>query len=178
MRVGEESEMRVIRKILVPVDFSPCSSQAVDYAAFLAKELGADVDVMHAWHPSQEIGPIVGAFDHSAERDRALADFVQTDAGKELKRVLFRLEARGVNVHGRLEAGSPRHAIVDAAAHGDYDLIVMGTHGRTGLAHVVAGSVAEWVVRHAPVPVLTVRDSLATVGEPAEAEETVIAPAG
>jgi nucleotide-binding universal stress UspA family protein len=172
--------MRAIQKILVPIDFSSCSLAAVDYAAFLASALGATVDVMHAWHPPYEIGSLLQASTNGPEADRreTLGEFVQTQAGQELKHVLARLETRGIDVQGRLEAGTPRRAIVDAAATGGYDLVVMGTHGRTGLAHVVMGSVAEWVVRHCTVPVLTVRDMLAAVDQPAVAKEQVVAPAG
>src|SRR5262245_21034357 len=172
--------MRDIQRILVPVDFSSCSLAAVDYAAFLASALGATIDVMHAWHPPYEIGSLLHASTHGPEADRreTLAEFMQTQAGQDLKHVLARLEARGLDVQGRLEAGNPRRAIVDAAGTGGYDLIVMGTHGRTGLAHVVMGSVAEWVVRHCTVPVLTVRDRLAVVDQPAVAKEHVVAPVG
>jgi nucleotide-binding universal stress UspA family protein len=152
--------MRAIQKILVPVDFSESSQAAMDYAGELADKLGATIDVMHAWHPPYDLSELfreasVAAPDEG--RRQTLADFVETKAGQDLKRALARLEARGLEVKGRLEPGTPRNAIVEAAASGGYDMIVMGTHGRTGLAHAVLGSVAEWVVRHATVPVLTVR---------------------
>jgi nucleotide-binding universal stress UspA family protein len=151
--------MRAVHKILVPVDFSKGSLAAVDYAAFLAEKLGATIDVMHAWHP-HDIGGLLTeslAGDTDDTRRETLAEFLQTRAGQEIKRVLARIEARGLQAQGRLEAGTPRQAIVDAAAHGGYDLIVMSTHGNTSLSLATLGSVAEWVVRHATVPVLTVR---------------------
>jgi nucleotide-binding universal stress UspA family protein len=97
-------------------------------------------------------------------RKRTLVELMRTEGGRKLEMLLKRLEERGLReVRGRLEAGPARQAIVESAAAGGYDLIVIGTHGRTGLAHVVLGSVAEWVVRHAPVPVLTVRSGMAPI---------------
>jgi universal stress protein A len=158
----------MIERILVPVDFSPCSTAALDYAAALAEALDADLDVMHAWEPSHDwlssfADVHVEATNGESTRRHTLSEFVCTRAGAELKRTLAKLERRGLRVRGRLEAGKPRDAIVEAAAKGGYDLVVIGTHGRTGVAHLVLGSVATWVVRHSTVPVLTVHEGSATV---------------
>ena len=153
--------MRAVQKILVPVDFSAHSLQAVDYAAYLAEKLDATIDVMHAWHP-HDLGTLLTESSIETPDDarrQTLAEFLHTRAGQELKGVLARLEARGLQAHGRLEAGTPRESIVEAATTGGYDLIVMSTRGRSGPAHSAMGSVAEWVVRHAPVPVVTVREA-------------------
>jgi nucleotide-binding universal stress UspA family protein len=136
-----------IRRILVPVDFSSCSSAALEWAADLAERMGASVDLLHVWD---------GLY-HRALEAEPLAMFAHSELAKEMEVLLTNLESRGIEAHGRLEQGSPREAIVRCASEWDYDLIIMGTHGRTGLAHFILGSVAENVVRRAPCPVLTTR---------------------
>jgi len=152
--------MNAIKRILVPVDFSPCADAAVEYAAFIAETFGAGIDVLHAWHPPHDMGAAFNfpVFDTKGGRQQTLLQFVKTQAGRDLKGVLSRLERRGLkDVRGRLEANTARMAILNATRGGDYDLVVMGTHGRTGLSHLFMGSVAEQVVRRSSVPVLTVR---------------------
>jgi nucleotide-binding universal stress UspA family protein len=78
-------------------------------------------------------------------------------AKAELADLAARLAKRGVKVRTLLREGTPHRAIVDAAKQPGTDLIVMGTHGRTGMSRLLLGSVAELVIRHAPCPVLTVR---------------------
>ena len=160
--------MPTIAKILVPVDFSACSDEAVSYAAFLAKALSASVEVVHAWHAPYDLGPFLGQLainDPDTGEERSLAEFVEVQAREALERTVTRLEEQGVAVSARLIEGTPKRAIVRCAEDGDYDLLVLGTHGRTGLAHVLMGSVAEWVLRHVAIPVVTVRAE----GEGAEA---------
>ena len=131
-----------IGRILVPVDFSDCSLAALDHAASLAQRFGASIHVLHVW-------------DH---RDQTLAHFAQTGAGEAMDSVLGDLEQHGVGgVRGRLASGDPSETIIQIAREEHYDLIVMGTHGHSGLVHLLHGSVAEKVVRRAPCPVLTVR---------------------
>jgi len=148
--------MRAIRKILVPVDFSEPSQAALAYAAELAKSFGAVVDVLHVWEvpsflPAREL-----AIEGSA--DQALVDVVKQNSETQLEAFVREATKRGVAVQKSwAELGSPAHSIVDRAAEGGYDLIVIGTHGRTGLSRVLIGSVAERVVRHARCPVLSVR---------------------
>jgi nucleotide-binding universal stress UspA family protein len=149
-----------VQKILVPVDFSECSGAAVDYAAFLAKSFGAKVTLLHAWQPPADLGPFLGQVairDPDSGKDRTLAEFVESQSRHALDGLIEGLTSKGVDVEGRLEPGAARKGITAVSEAEGYDLIVMGTHGRTGLAHAVMGSVAEWVVRHAKVPVLTVR---------------------
>jgi nucleotide-binding universal stress UspA family protein len=153
--------MPEISRILVPVDFSDCSDAALEYAVFLAGGLGASIDLLHAWHPPQDSSPFFGQLAIADPRDgrhKTLADFVEEQAREALDRVLARLKERGIDVRESvLVGGTPKRAIVEAASRGDYHMVIMGTHGRTGLSHVLMGSVAEWVLRHCTVPVLTVR---------------------
>ncbi|HEX5102049.1 MAG TPA: universal stress protein [Polyangiaceae bacterium] len=148
--------MGTIHRILVPVDFSEPSRRALDYAAKLARPLGAAIDVLHvaevpAFVPSASM-PEAGASDLS------LVALVREGADKMLTQFVVEAAARGIVVQAsRLELGSPARVITELAVAGDYDLIVIGTHGRTGLTRALMGSVAERVVRHAPCPVLSVR---------------------
>jgi nucleotide-binding universal stress UspA family protein len=154
--------MQAIQKILVPVDFSACSEEAVAYAGFLASKLSASVEVIHAWHPPYDLGPFLGQLaitDPDTGEERSLAEFVEEQAREALDRTVSDLGKQGLQVKGHLVEGTPKRAIVRCVEDGDYDLVVLGTHGRTGLAHVLMGSVAEWVLRHVAVPVVTVRAS-------------------
>lgn len=142
------------QRILVATDFSPASHLAVDAAAVLAKTLGAKVTLLHVVNSSPDfVGPIpiatgdIQATLHaSAERTRhALEDLRATRlAGIETELKV-------------VDHASPSEGICEAARKMEADLVVVATHGRTGLSHLLIGSVAERVVRHAPCPVLTLR---------------------
>lgn len=147
--------MSDIHEILVGVDFSDGSTAALDHAAFIAAQLGANLHVLHVWHPPELSMPSErtagGSFD-------SLESVAESHATRELESFLKSARERGVPVrHWFTELGVPSTTIVNVAARQKYDLIVLGTHGRTGVAHAVLGSVAERVVRRAPCPVLTVR---------------------
>ena len=150
--------MTAITRILVPVDFSPCSQAAVDYAASLAERFDAALEVLHVWDPVRTMSPPAGPGGRAGGGARELSEFAVTEPGQAMDGVLDALEKRGLpRVRGRLATGDPPTAILDAGASDGCDLIVMGTHGRTGLARFVFGSVAEAVVRRAPCPVLTIK---------------------
>jgi nucleotide-binding universal stress UspA family protein len=136
-----------LERILVPVDFSPHSLEALEYAVFLASHLDAGIMVVHArGHParlSEQGAP--WSLDPDEALDRLLAD----------------LRDRGFSrARAQLAVGPVAEAIVRCAVTGSFDLIVMSTRGRKGLSHMALGSVAERVVREAPCPVLTVRKGL------------------
>jgi nucleotide-binding universal stress UspA family protein len=147
-----------ISRILVPVDFSPHSERALDYAISLAARFGATVDLLHVVEDPFESGAWnseVAAIPNILELRENLLD----DAEQRI-RLYRRLgdEARIAMVTS-VRMGLPARTIVDYATALAADLIVMGTHGRTGLKHVFMGSVAERVVRHAPCPVITLRET-------------------
>ena len=136
------------RQLLVAVDFGEASARALRVAAVLAARYVADVDALHA--EALEAPPYfthdqVTALERQRAAARTAAERYLRDFGRK----------QGVDLRGALVAGGPPHAAVLAAAGGT-DLIVMGTHGRTGPARWWLGSVAERVVRTAPCPVLTV----------------------
>ena len=141
------------KKILCPVDFSDASRSALQVASELARRFDGEVTVFHAYPlpgytlPEGTVLPATGMLQELAE---------QTDA------LLARWKAEAIadgapRVSSGKSVGEPAAEIVAAAEEGRYDAIVVGTHGRTGLAHVLLGSVAERVVRRAPMPVVTVR---------------------
>ena len=139
------------RKILCPIDFSPGSQQAMQAAVRLVIEHDAELVLVHAWYlPPVALG---GELTLSAELMQQLSD----DAQRGLDDAVREANSLGAKrVMPRLLSGVPWAAIIKAAEH-DIDLIVVGTHGRTGLARILIGSVAEKVIRHAPCPVLVVR---------------------
>jgi len=144
--------MRQIRTILVPVDFSPSSRAALDFGMQLARRFDSSVWLLHAY-----VLPAY-AFTEGAAIGPDLAENLANDARKGLERLRDDLQETVVPVQVASVAGSPAEVIVEWAQTHGVDLIVMGTHGRTGLSHLLAGSVAERVVRLARCPVVTVRE--------------------
>ena len=153
--------MKPLAHILVPLDFSPWSKAAFDQAVALAERTGAVLDLLYVWPGHRDV---------AAERFEDLAakgpfvssgrtEFAATLEGRELESLMKLARSYGVRVRGRLESGDPSRAILRVAGDDAFDLIVMGTHGRTGMAHLLFGSVAEQVVRAAPCPVMTVRQT-------------------
>ncbi len=145
-------------KILSATDFSEDSNLAIAYAEEIARRFSGELIVLHVDQPlppvmvSPDMGPVmdVGAMTRIAEEQRMLAQ-------KELDKIVNRLRDSGLKARSLLKVGSPFLEVIHTAQNEGADLIVMGTHGRTGLAHVLMGSVAERVVQKAPCPVLTIR---------------------
>ncbi|MEO2088807.1 MAG: universal stress protein [Gemmataceae bacterium] len=140
-----------LRRILAPVDFSDCSDKAVAYAAELADKLRAELTVLY-------VVPDLTLAMPDAVMPVPVATPDMDDLVKSANESLAKLIAdKKMTATGVVRIGSAAAEIVDAAKDGKSDLIVIGTHGRGGLAHLLLGSVAEKVVRSAPCPVLTVR---------------------
>ncbi len=149
--------MAAIRHILVPVDFSEPSREALEYAAGLAKQFGATLDVLHVWEAPSFVVPGSGMVSGTSS-EISMHELIRKDAEQALDAFVREAGKRRIEVRSaRAERGHPANAIVEAASDGSYDLIVIGTHGRTGLARALVGSVAERVVRLARCPVLSVR---------------------
>jgi universal stress protein A len=140
-----------ISRILVPVDFSPCSRAALDYAAELADRSDARVEVLHVHEPASYVAPPLAVLQTSLPRR---ADETRGDVLRELQGFVGHAHD---HVGVRVENGLPGDVIAAVAKQGSFDLIVMGTHGRSGFERALLGSVAETVMRRAPVPVLTLR---------------------
>jgi nucleotide-binding universal stress UspA family protein len=140
-----------IRRILVPVDFSAAAQGVVEYALDLGRERGAETTLLHV------VGVPIAPFDPAygvAADPRMLLD-LQSGAEKGLADLASRFKDAGLRT--KVLTGSPSREIVREAREWGADLVVIGTHGRTGLRHVFLGSVAENVVRLCPCPVLTLR---------------------
>lgn len=144
-----------IARILIAVDFSPHSDRALAAAADLAARLDASVEVIHAFHLPPGYGPYASAA--AAEFERR----IEADVLERLAATRAQLEARKIPVKDHFRRGRPDIVIADAAKQLGCQLIAMGTRGRTGLSHVLLGSVAERTLRAAPCSVLCVKASAA-----------------
>jgi nucleotide-binding universal stress UspA family protein len=141
--------MKKIRHILVPVDFTEFSNRAVDAAALIAGRFKATVTLVH----------VIEEFTYDLTDTALIIDpyaALETVARRLLQGLHDKLRRRGLTVRTAIVRGHPAVVILEQAGERRSDLIVMGTHGRTGLERVVMGSVAARVVRLAPCPVLTV----------------------
>ncbi|HEU5060048.1 MAG TPA: universal stress protein [Kofleriaceae bacterium] len=146
--------MPAIERILVPTDFSPHSAEATAWAAELAGRFGASITLVHVFQPVSMILP-EGFVLKSADEIASLMSSL--DAALVQARNQLASLAPRVSIDSVLLEGAPFAEIVRHARENGFDLIVLGTHGRSGLRHALLGSVAEKVVRKAPCPVLTVR---------------------
>lgn len=147
--------MYQIQSILVPVDFSECSRAALEHAIALAERFGATIHVLHVWEPPHYVGPEF-LIREPGETGHPLRDDALAQAKKEMDEFVSAFPQRA-RFQLRFASGKPAQAIVTLAADEAFEAIVMGTHGRTGLPHILLGSVAEKVVRTAPCPVMSVR---------------------
>lgn len=139
-----------VRTVFCATDFSPTADRALAHAEALARRHGARLVVAHViepW-PTTTVPPIAVVDD--TER------ILRAAATRRLETLVAPLSARGIAVETRVVAGGPGHESVELARSLGADLIVAGTHGRSGIAHLVYGSTAEYIVRRSPVPVLTV----------------------
>ncbi len=148
--------MLPIRIILHPTDFSEQAQHAFAAACSLARDHGSRLIVLYVRAPTVvaygELGPVV-------------PDPVQTPADVEAQLAGLHLPDPGVAVEYRVGDGDPATQVIRVASQLKADLIVMGTHGRTGLGRLLMGSVAEAVLRRAPCPVLTVKTPFVTGSE-------------
>ena len=135
-----------VDSILVPTDFSATSDAALHYATQMALTFGARLYLMH----------VPGKTGEHFEASFPVGRF-ETTAGERLSAFLTKEEFERLRPEYVLRVGTPAEEIVRYADVCDADLIIMGTHGRSGIAHALMGSVAEQVVRMAPCPVLLVR---------------------
>ena len=150
-----------IKRILVPIDYSPCSRVALRLAAELGQRFGAALDVVHVWDRPSYVSDVV-LTRTDAISPKSLIVLIEENARRDLAEFLTSAEVpAGTALSSRLVAGDPASALLHEVKLGNHDLVVIGTHGRTGLSHILLGSVAEKLVRLSPVPVLTVPDGAA-----------------
>lgn len=150
------------KRILVPHDFSECAARALDVAAALAEHGGGRLTILHVspLPPNLPHDAKVTAPDGSAPV--SIDEMLASGARRDLAAIAAPLKARGLAVQTTArtaEPGSPAAAVLRIAEEIGADVIVLGTHGRTGLARLLLGSVAEKVIRGASMPVVTVRSN-------------------
>jgi nucleotide-binding universal stress UspA family protein len=150
--------MIAIKRILVPTDFSETSDAALKYGIELARTFGARLYLLH----------VPGETGVNFEADFPMVEF-ENATRERLDTLVSPRDMIKLRPEYALRLGTPSDEIVRYADSRDIDLIVMGTHGRSGVAHMVMGSVAEKVVRAAPCPVLTVRGPRPALLAPEEA---------
>ena len=137
---------------LIPTDFSASAEQALDYAIRLARTLNARLTVLHVIQPVPMAGAGMGIV-----LPETYLQGVKEGVQGSIEEALARVTAAGLTAERIVLHGVPFQEIIETAKARQVDLIVMGTHGRTGLMYVLLGSVAEQVIRLAPCSVLVVR---------------------
>lgn len=143
--------MELPKLILVPTDFSARAQEALDYALKLAKRLDASVCIMHAY-----LMP-VASWEGAWAFPQDVITELESASRAQLESTLAKARETLPATSAKFYSGDPREGVPELAAALKADLIVMGTHGRRGLARAVMGSVTETVLRHAPCAVLAVR---------------------
>lgn len=140
------------RRILCPVDFSPTSQHAFDFAVELAARLGAEIKLLHVYQLPTYVMPD-GVYEIPVGFETGLRERLQV----EITKFAASKSGAGVAITTELCEGLPFIDIVRVAKEYAADLIVIGTHGRTGFSHLLMGSVAERVVRTSDIPVISLR---------------------
>ena len=142
-----------IKQILVPIDFSDCAKKALQYALPLAKQHGAGLTLLYVVQTPPYASGEYGVIDQASLQAEMCAT-----GKKQLTALTVDEVQEEVSTSAMVRTGAPAVEIVDVAKTLPADIIVISTHGRTGLKHVLLGSVVEQVVRRAPCPVLVVRE--------------------
>lgn len=149
-----------IKKILVPVDFSAHALKALDYAVEFSKPFKADLHVVLVIEPITYTTP-ADFYAGAATQVSTLMMEQRRAAADQLEQLRKRFKKKGVDLKTQLRSGIAYQEIIDCAKRLKADMIIHATHGRTGLSHLLMGSVAERVLRTAPCPVLTLRSEVA-----------------
>lgn len=145
-----ENPSTALKRILVPLDFSRCSFDALEYGVLVAQRSNAFMKLLHVLEPVSY--GLDFTLPHAAQHESS-----KTAVTERLSALASSLTAAGLASDFLMRGGLPADSILDVARAQSVDVIVMGTHGRRGLSHVVFGSVAESVLRRSLCPVLTVR---------------------
>ena len=147
--------MLEIRSILAPTDFSHHSERSDKYACDLAERLGASLHLLHVLAEVMPVGPdpmLMPVLPPNFYTE------MEATANQTLEGLIDPSWGKPASVTHSVTWGDPVAMIVDYATTHAVDMVVIATHGRTGLSHVLLGSVAEHIVRHSPAPVLTIHD--------------------
>ncbi len=142
----------MFKKILCPVDFSEFTKDVVAYAADISRQYGAELHVLHVIPNLTYFTPYESFL--TPENLVAMEKNIQDEVDRDFKEVLSAVD---IDVRKVVRTGVAFVEIIDYAKTEGIDLIVMGTHGRSGIEHILIGNVAEKVVRKSPCPVMTIR---------------------
>jgi nucleotide-binding universal stress UspA family protein len=141
-----------IKSILLPTDFSNLSLSAANFATSLAKQYKAEIHLMHV---IEKTPPMM--YIHSINPQiESFSSYIEEDAKLGIEKIAERFKKEGVNIITALRKGLDYQEIVDYAEENKIDIIVIATHGRTGILHTLLGSVAEKVIRYSKIPVLVI----------------------
>lgn len=152
--------MLSIQRILVPVDFSRGALLALETALTLAEPFGAQVHVLNVWQPPPYIVPEMMVSVPGSGEAQTFDVYMHRRTLREVEDFIAPVRSKtSVSIVTDVLSGTPREVILRYAAKNPIDMIIMGTHGRGGLMHLLLGSVAEHIVRSQPCPVMTVRYS-------------------
>jgi universal stress protein A len=145
-----------IRRIMIPIDYSENSKAALAYGAELALGFGASLDIVHVWDRPTYLTDAV-MVQRPGEAHKPIGELIRENAQHDMTEFLSQLNLPAeLSTTSRLVSGEPASALLAELKKGEHDLVVLSTHGRTGIAHLLLGSIAEKLVRMSPVPVLTV----------------------
>ena len=153
--------MLSFKVIVVPIDFSDHSLRALPYAASIAQKFRAKLKIIYVDEPSLQAADVawVAVDEESIDEDHAAR------AIRTLEKIVLEQVPQDVAADAEVLSGDPIDKVVRYARDEGADLIVMATHGRSGLSHVLMGSVAEHIVRKAPCPVLTLKQPMPVTAE-------------
>ena len=153
-RTSQRAQSQIdLRRILVPIDFSDHSKKALQYAIPFAAQFKASIDLLYVVEPA--IYP--ADFSFGQVGFPAVEDELRQRGAEELEVLIKREIGARVNARSSVRTGKAAYEIEQYARDESIDLIIIATHGHSGMEHVLFGSTAEKVVRHAPCPVLVVR---------------------
>jgi nucleotide-binding universal stress UspA family protein len=144
-----------IKSILLPTDFSECANYALSYATSMARKFNASLVCVHVVEPMMPAVGYTGLTDPLPLAD--ISEQLEESASRELPKIAGCDECSGLIVDEVIAHGDAATEIVRVAQERGVDLIVIASHGRTGLGRILFGSTAESIVRHAPCPVLVVK---------------------
>jgi len=147
-------DTKLFHRIVVPADFSRCSEEAWALAQRVAERLGSEVVLVHVFLVMSPYGDV--PIGHSDATGQAVEN-ARKWVSEELEKMVAGARARGIKARPVMRTGMPHQEIVALATEERADIVIMGTHGRSGLSRVLLGNVAERVIHFAPCPVLTVR---------------------
>jgi universal stress protein A len=158
VQAAPEEDDLPYKRILVPIDFSEHSKKTVSYAIRFASRFNATVQLLHVFEIPDYAATSYERRQQTCDQIKSQVDAAEQDARENLTAFENHLLNVGVNVEAYLRVGYPFDEIVQMANHFDVDLIIIGSHGYTGITRLLVGSTAERVVERAPCPVLVVKE--------------------